>query len=331
MRWTKLLVGAGLAVCGARLYAAPSGTALAAVSRVLELRPCGHTLTAGWRPTRELSASGISESDWACAAGFLAEEELNRWTSGDLATEVEKARHYRHIWKESRNETESNEAGTRAVELERELRLKGTKLRRLAAVLRKTNEHKPEVFLVLGRIAREAPEESKATGPARTAWVHLALADSEPGRFKELGNWILESRGPDSPELLDFCHALWKEGLPPVNDRSDNAIEVARWLLSVAERFQSPVSAVDFDKCASGEAYCDRSALSSDAKQLPGLPGWNGSLQRKHLATRFEKSEDDAGALLLRSRTSAELAVKDSDLTDLRQAYGDWTKEKTEE
>lgn len=300
------------------------------VSRIIELEPCGHVWASGWTPTHALESREILESEWRPAAIVLADEELNRWRNGDYAQEVFLMHHLRTLAYNSHDASENEERLKRAAELEQSLLVAGLRLRRLTALIGATGDNREEALRTLFYIAREAPEESKAPGTARSAWVRLALASEDPVRFKELGDWILETSGSDSSQFIDFCHALWKAGLPPINSHEETVKEVSRWLLSAAEQFKNPASAEDFDRCANGEAFFDRPAMSPDARRLPGLKGWEGSLQRKHLAERFS-SPDALPGTRFQARVAAELAADESELTDLREVYGDWAQKAEEE
>ena len=300
------------------------------VLRVTSLRACEHLSASGWTMAKELELAGVTESEWIEATTTLVEEELTRWTDGDLAGSVSMLRQLRPLCKGHADEPVRNKARHQSEELEYSLREEGRRLRRFVILLRNAVHPNEAALCVVARIVREVPRESKAVETACSAWVHLALMSKEKSRFAELGNWVLCSLGPDSPELLCICHALWKEGLSPINPRQEQVVEVSRWLLSIAEQFQKASSAEDFDLCAAGEVYYDKSVMRTDASRLPGLAGWLGSLQRKHLAERFSFSElEDSSRLDLRA--ASELATEDSELTDLRQVYGDWTKEKTED
>ena len=304
------------------IHISHGGTVRDEVLRVVMLEPCGHALAAGWSPSRELGSAGVSEAVWEPVAVALAEEELTRWIRGDLAQKVARVRHLRELAQTSGDKDMREEAGKKAAELDVELRGEGRKLRRLAALLKEVGSHRENALCVTERMVKEIPDEAKAASSARIAWVHLALASENSGRFSELGNWLLENRGTDSPALIDYCHVLWKAWGGLAAERPETANAVARWLLSVSECVQDVASASDFDRCAAGEAYYDRPALQPGARRLPGLPGWVGSVQRKRLAARFENRDGSGGPL--HERAAAELAADEAELTDLREVYGDW-------
>lgn len=94
---------------------------------------------------------------------------------------------------------------------------------------------------------------------------------------------------------------------------------------------------------ADGYAFCNNLSMPMEDK----WPEWKGGLQRRRLAERF-KEEPARGAFLrwneekweyersepterdiawmMWSRAAAELAADESELTDLREVYGDWAK-----
>ena len=301
----------GLAVLSEVASPAWGGDVREAVKRVLETAPYCSEGAAVWAPVKALRSQGFGDCEWVAAAGEMAEEELAVCSDGALLRELEGFR--------SKEDRKGEEGEERFRELEKRLKHARNRLYQLSGMLGKAEECQEEALCTVELIAKLSPGELFAR-PVCDAWVRLTLNADQSGRFAELGEWYLATQGADSCEFTWFCDALWR--IYP-NYRGEGGNEeraVARYLLSAAEKIRDPYLADRFDKCASGRGFSHGQPIrrGEPIRWLPGLEGWEGSLQRRRLAERFTDETD------LRSRAAAELAADEKDLTDLREVYGAW-------
>ncbi len=206
------------------------------------------------------------------------------------------------------------------------------RLLNIIALLGTAKSGKIEALSVLDRIARKSTAEWDDTlfMPLNHVWVKLTI-DNGAAKCLELGHYFQESRGVDSKEFLCFIKGLALGDAFGRCKTADDLAELCRFMGEAAERCQSPTTAYFIDSIASGGWACHPAKDDPLAFGNPiiGVPGWKGSVQRKHLAFRFEDAEKGTGPL--HDRAAAELAADESELTDLREVYGDWSKELVEE
>lgn len=190
-----------------------------------------------------------------------------------------------------------------------------------------------EVDLFLERVVHECPPEASAFLTAVRAGVRRTLRRQNATRCLELGSWIRDTWGIESDEHWDFCLSLLISWNLCENELGQGT--VVRYLLNTIEQANSYKFCNGFDMYAEEE-----------------LVGWKGSLQRRRLAERFRNEPARGGcllwnaekreyeftepterdiALMLWSRAAAELAANESELTDLREVYGDWAQKAEEE
>ena len=184
-----------------------------------------------------------------------------------------------------------------------------------------------EDFLV--RIIRDYPRESSVHIASIRAWLQRVLRQEDASRCLSFGQWLQSTWGHESPEHWNFCLELVLSR-DLCGSRAGKAL-LSGYLLESLEQ-------------ADGYAFCNNLSMSMEDK----WPEWKGSLQRRRLAERF-KEEPARGAFLrwneekreyerskpteqdiawmMWSRAAAELAADESELTDLREVYGDWAKE----
>jgi hypothetical protein len=188
------------------------------------------------------------------------------------------------------------------------------------------------------------------------AWIDLTIEKEGAAKSLELARIFEASCGADSMPCRIFLQQLGRcDAFGRCKTPGDLAV-LSRFVLERAERCPLEDEARAIDSVASGEAYCHHAEGNPDplafGEPHMGVPGWKGSLQRKRLAERFKDEPAKPGiyridpntgervAIPIRqrdidrmiwSRAASELATEDSELTDLRQVYGDWTKEKAEE
>jgi hypothetical protein len=212
---------------------------------------------------------------------------------------------------------------------------------RLVTVIGATPDATGQVLDFLEEFAKEPTEKSGGIALDLVPWFWdfwfgQADLNSEVGvkRCLALGEWIEELRGSECDAHRKFCRSLLEKGLKKCENQESYAA-LARHALRSVENWN------DVNYCRS----FDRIAETSE------LQGWVGSIQRRRLAERFaneplprlqkwdaEKKMMVEGEiietmlpLMLKRRAAEELATQESVLTDLRQVYGDWTKEKPEE
>jgi hypothetical protein len=188
------------------------------------------------------------------------------------------------------------------------------------------------------------------------AWIDLTIEKDGAEKSLELGRILESSCGTDSMITGIFLEQLgWCDAFGRCKTQEDLAA-LSRFVMEVAEKCQNEGRASSIDSIAAGEAYFhpaeDDTASFTIGKPKMGVPGWKGSIQRKRLAERFKdepakpstyRIDANTGERIypaptqrdidrmIWSRAASELATEDSELTDLREVYGDWTKEKTEE
>lgn len=153
-------------------------------------------------------------------------------------------------------------------------------------------------------------------------------------RCVALGRWMAERRGVESRLLCQYRRVLLTKGLAQCKGEESYAA-LARHALQLVEEYQ------DANNCR----MFDKQAVEG------GLKGWVGSMQRRQLAARFPdepiprfqyfdatKQEMVYGEaiesllpFMLNRRAASELAAGEDELTDLKQVYGDWTKDRTDE
>ena len=155
------------------------------------------------------------------------------------------------------------------------------------------------------------PPEFDIFTDVNSAIVDKACRDGESGRCADLGRWYREQFGVGSEQEWNLACRFARSGLPTLVDETERASGF-RYLLEYGDTLGTDEFAQYFDGLA-----------------VDFVPGWTGSLQRKHLAERVENHSEGTNPMSFRA--ASELAAKDSELTDLRQVYGDWTKEKAEE
>lgn len=187
------------------------------------------------------------------------------------------------------------------------------------------------------------------------AWIDLTIEKEGAVKSLELERVFEASCGADSTPCRIFLKQLGRCDAFGRSKTQDDLDVLSRFVLERAERCTREGEASSIDRVAAGEAYYDHEEGNPDPFALGaphmGVPGWKGSLQRKRLAERFKDvpaksrvswTDPNTGDRvdapirqqdidrMIWSRAATELATEDSDLTDLRQVYGDWTEKKAE-
>ena len=163
------------------------------------------------------------------------------------------------------------------------------------------------------------------------AWINLTLEHDGARKSLELGRLFKNGKGVDSREFKWFVDALSRCDAFAKCTTGGELSEMAQFIVEASEQCREPMTAHFIERTAVGNYYHypDGDDPLAFGQPMIGLAGWEGSLQRKHLAERFENPETGTGPL--HTSAASELSAKDSDLTDLREVYGDWTKDGEEE
>ena len=188
------------------------------------------------------------------------------------------------------------------------------------------------------------------------AWIDLTIEKEGADKSLELGRVLETSCGADSMPCGIFLRQLGRcDAFGRCKTPEDLAM-LSRFMLEKAEHCHRSDRAGLIDQIAVGDAYYHHEEGNPDpfawGSPHMGVPGWKGSLQRKRLAERFKDEPAKPGSYqidpntgewiaapirqrdidrMIWSRAASQLATEDSELTDLRQVYGDWTKEEAEE
>ena len=314
------------------------------VEAVVDTEYCGTAMMNGINSTTALCGESpiagvgfvrLEEEEWRPVLLAMAREEFEKCQDAmtNLSENVREARDALAASLEARRPKQEVDTAHRALlTAEHTLNQRLEKLQRMLPALGRADGDDADLDAFLKRVVQECPRECDALNTGIQSAVARALLTQRAGACKELGEWIRDTYGLESAEHVMFCRSLFNNaGL--IRTDSELGI-VARYLLSSVEL------AKDYGFCHSFDMY---------AKD--DLPGWKGSLQRKRLAERFpneplprfrhwdeEKQEMVDGdviqamlPLLLANSATEELAKEESDLTDLRNVYGDWTEETPEE
>jgi hypothetical protein len=289
----------------------------AALEDLLSTRYCGtaamdgmgiSTAILGQSPIHGGGFFHVPEEEWRPMLLDMAAEELES-RKRDLADAVAETRHWRALGEIRDN---SDDEGTHRLWTIHTQLVAGTeKLSSMVVCLRHARGGAREVLDMLERVAKECPPEFDIFTDVNSAIVDKACRDGESGRCADLGRWYRNQFGVGSEQEWNLVCRFARSGLPSLVDETERASGF-RYLLEYGDTLGTDESA---------QYYDDLAAVF--------VPGWTGSLQRKHLAERVEKQNAETNTMS--SHAASELAAKDSELTDLRQVYGDWTKEKAEE
>lgn len=204
----------------------------------------------------------------------------------------------------------------------------------MLSLFREATEKREEALDALRTMAEEAPPNWNYDffTAISCAWIDLAMGNDDVNKCIELGRIFDKNGGVDSKGVQCFIDALGRcDAFGRSQIDADRAV-LSRFVLDAAERCTTSRTAGTIDIIAAGHEYYypgDGDPLSFGKPKI-GVAGWEGSLQRRNLAARFEKA-DGHMAQLLRSSTITERAQNESELTDLRQVYGDWSRDKVEE
>ena len=206
------------------------------------------------------------------------------------------------------------------------------RLWKMIALLGTAKTGQSDVLAVLWQMARQTTGEWERNvfSAISRVWIDLTIGHGS-SKCLELGRYFQESRGVDSKEFWRYIDALGRCDAFGRCPTARDSIELSRFLIQASEVCERKETAGHIDHCAAGDFYFHPADDDpwTNGRPKQGLPGWKGSIQRKHLAERFTGS-DAVIADSLKVRAAAELAADESELTDLREVYGDWTQKEEE-
>lgn len=290
------------------------------------------TMLRGEAPTEGMGFVDMRGTDWQSVLLEMMGEEIELCN----AASVEQVKRLREVNEEVRKANLAVHPELRehyaalSWQARKDVEEVSDRLRRMLPLLENADGSRDDVLDMWGRLWKECPPEYHLWALGGTAaWVEGTLARKDVSRCLELGEWYRGRNGVDTPEHLAFCKCLCGN-LAKLEGNDFNA--GVRYLLSTAD---------DMGHYALG--------CSLDKAMESGVPGWRGSLQRRDFASRLvypggtnsEKTvsvTDENGDIFLLHpherlpwQARRELSAKESELNDLRQVYGDWTKEKAGE
>jgi hypothetical protein len=281
----------------------------------------------GRTPVSDDGVFDVPEEEWLPVLVEMTEEELEA-CKRDTAEDIAGIRRWEAAGERRDN---SDDEGTRYLwAADRRVKSRRHKLMKMVVCLQYAEGGTEQVLDILERVGLESPPEFDLSLRVAISMVNKACRDGEYTKCLELGRRYRKLNGPGSKQELNLACEFGEYGIPKllVKRAKDEGI---RYLLEFGETVGNVEQAKVFDRVAKDS-----------------IPGWVGSVQRRRLATRFpdeplpcvhycldgqqvEEIIESMVPLMLNRQAAAELAAQESELTDLRQVYGDWTKEKAEE
>ena len=277
----------------------------------------------GESPVSDDGVFDVPEEEWLPVLLEMAGEELEA-CKRDTAADIAEIRRL-----EATSELRGNSDDERTRNLWKALRRvegRGYKLMKMVSCLKSAEGGTEQVLDMLERIGLESPPELRIAKAVSISMVNKTFRDGQFARCLEFGRRCRELHGPDSDQEWWICFELGTFGVPTLNEESDRRA-CYRYMLEFAETIGNIYNARPFD---------------SMAQRM--LPGWVGSVQRRRLAARFPNEPNpldlvkdieginlSAWPPMLKDSAAAELAADESELTDLREVYGDWTQKEEKE
>ena len=327
----KWLTGAMALICCA--VATQGRTVREALDVLLATEYCGTATSEGMglssairgeSPVSDDGVFDVPEEEWLPVLLEMAGEELEA-CKRDTAADIAEIRRL-----EATSELRGNSDDERTRNLWKALRRvegRGYKLMKMVSCLKSAEGGTEQVLDMLERIGLESPPELRIATAVSISMVNKAFRDGQFARCLEFGRRCREIHGPDNDQEGWISFALGTFGLPTLSQESDRQV-CYRYLLEYSETIGNIYRARTFDGMA---------------RRM--IPGWVGSVQRRRLASRFpdeplscvrychngQQVEEIMEPFMLNRQAEAELAAKESDLTDLREVYGDWTQKAEEE
>ncbi len=327
----------------AALFCCVGGTQGRTIREVLDVllatEYCGEVMMDGWdmstairgeSPISDDSVFDVPEEAWLPVLLEMAGEELEA-CKRDTVEDIAGIRRWEAAGEIRDN---SDDEGSRFL-WKAHWRVQGrrNKLMKMVICLQYAEGGTQEVLDILERIGLESPPEFDLALRVAISFVRKACRDGQFTRCLEFGRRCRNPNGPGNDQEWEICHEVGHYALPRLKEESDRR-NCYQYMLEFAETVSNIYIARGFDEMALG-----------------AIPGWAGSLQRRLLAARFPDEpiphhmsynmntkelvvgEIDESELpkLLNHRAAAELAADESDLTDLREVYGDWAQKAEEE
>ncbi len=226
----------------------------------------------------------------------------------------------------------------------------------MVALLGKAPGDGTPILEFIAKLASQSPPELRSLffSYACGAWINLTIEKQGAEKCLELSRILEEAHGRRSWPRWIFLDNLGAYDAFARCPAEDDLAMLARYVMESADLCQDAGRARTIDVLASGEAYFHEDPMDPYAFGPPmmGVPGWKGSLQRKRLAERFrdvpavgrvlgsynvdtgemvpevlvEPTQQDIDRMIW-ARAAKELATDDAELTDLREVYGDWSRE----
>lgn len=277
----------------------------------------------GESPVSDDGVFDVPEEEWLPVLLEMAGEELEA-CKRDTAADIAEIRCL-----EATSELRGNSDDERTRYLWKALRRvegRGYKLMKMVSCLKSAEGGTEQVLDMLERIGLESPPELRIATAVSISMVNKTFRDGQFARCLEFGRRCREIHGPDNDQEGWISFALGTFGLPTLSQESDRQV-CYRYLLEYSETIGNIYRARTFDGMAQRM-----------------IPGWVGSVQRRRLAARFPNEPNpldlvkdieginlSAWPPMLKDSAAAELAADESELTDLREVYGDWTQKEEKE
>lgn len=311
-----------------------------AVDALLATRYCGTaafdgmglaTAIRGETPIAGGDGFDVPEEEWLPVLLEMTAEELEA-CKRDTADDISGIRQREAAGaKRDANNTSDNEDAKYLWAAYERVQARASKLATMVNCLQFTDGGTDGVLNMLERVGVECPGECDVSHWVIDSIVNKACRCGKYTRCLEFGRRCRDLHGPGCYEEWKLCCNLGNFGLPMLDAESARR-ECYRYMMEVSETLGSLYFAREFDEMAEKV-----------------IPGWVGSVQRRRLAARFpneplprrqswdyDRQEFVEGEIdelripqMLNRRAAAELAANESELTDLREVYGDWSEEKT--
>ena len=258
----------------------------------------------------------LPEAEWLPMLKEMAKEEIVSLNSR-LADTLAEMRSLEAAGK--RRDNSNDEGSSRLWNLQERIWSERARLESMAIYLRYATIETNQVLDLLENIEKECPRECGLYVAVNMSLVDKACRDGQSWRCAELGSWYRENYGHGGHEEWELFNAFARYGLPQLRSDEDRQ-KGMKYLAEDGDSLSDPKRAGWFDQLA-----------------LEFLPSWTRSLQRRQLAERCLMSAESGETSETPTErvqricpwAAAELAADESDLTDLREVYGDWTNEKT--
>ena len=272
-----------------------------------------HTALRGESLLADNTYFNYPEEQWLPVLIDMTDEELEtclRDTAGDIADirRVEAAGGFR--------DNSGSETSRFLWDAHKRVTSRSFTLVSMVVCLRNAEGGTAKVLDMLEKVGMAIPPEFSMDHDVNGAIVAKACRDGVFKRCIEVGRRYRAVHGPGSPKEWGLCRAFALYGIPTLPSDADRQ-EGYRYVLEFCDTVNN----------SNPGQWVDRSVAEF-------LPGWAGSLQRRHMAERCLASAETQDGETPAERiqrvcpwAAAELAADESELTDLREVYGDWNGE----